>query len=63
MMPSAANRPFTTPEQMLEELNLPFKRSALYEALRRGEITGARRIGRRWVIPTAVIERWVNGEE
>jgi hypothetical protein len=33
-----------------------------YEALARGDIKGALRIGQRWLIPDAVIQRLVNGE-
>ena len=36
-------------------------RNQTYEALARGDIKGAIRFGRRWLIPDAVIDRLVNG--
>jgi excisionase family DNA binding protein len=37
-------------------------RNQTYEALQQGKIKGAFRIGRRWLIPDAVIDRLMSGE-
>ena len=49
-----------TPEELATILGTG--RNQTYEALARGDIKGAIRFGRRWLIPDAVIDRLVNGE-
>ena len=37
-------------------------RSAFYDALLRGEIPGALRVGRLWLISKVVFDAWLDGE-
>jgi excisionase family DNA binding protein len=49
-----------TPEELMVVLGIG--RNQTYEALQQGKIKGAFRIGRRWLIPDAVIDRLMSGE-
>ena len=49
-LPTPAERPLMRPEELQELLGL--KRSAVYEAMKRGELPSLR-IGRRLYVPTA----------
>jgi excisionase family DNA binding protein len=49
-----------TPEELTAILGTG--RNQTYEALARGDIKGAIRFGRRWLIPDAVIDRLISGK-
>jgi excisionase family DNA binding protein len=42
---------------------LGINRNTAYEKALRGELPGARRLGRRWLVSRAVLERWLLGEQ
>lgn len=53
-LPTAAERPLLRPDDLQELLGL--KRSAVYEAMKRGELPSLR-IGRRVYVPTAELRQ------
>jgi hypothetical protein len=49
-----------TPLELSQALGIGINQA--YEALAKGEISGAVRLNQRWLIPHRVIERLINGE-
>lgn len=58
-LPDPAERPLLGAEEALEAVGRPMGRSAWYEAIRRGEVPGVRRVGRRLLVATAELREWV----
>lgn len=58
MVPDPRDEPFMSPERALEVFHPPLGRSAWYEAIRRGDVPGARKVGKRWLLATADLREW-----
>jgi hypothetical protein len=58
MIPDPADRPLLTVDESLEALDHVIGRSAFYDAIRRNEIPGVRRVGRRILLSTVQLREW-----
>ena len=58
MLPDPAVRPLLAVDEARHALGDVMGRSAFYLALERGDVPGARRIGRRIFVATAELRKW-----
>jgi hypothetical protein len=59
VIPDPAQRPLLTVAEAREALGDVIGRSAFYESVRRGDVPGVIRLGRRLFVSTAALREWV----
>lgn len=59
MIPDPIDRPLLTAEQARHALGDVIGRSAFYESMRRNQVPGVIRLGRRVFVSTAALRTWV----
>jgi hypothetical protein len=57
-LPDPADRPLLSADESRHACGDVMGRSAWYDALNRGDVPGARRVGRRLLVSTAALRQW-----
>jgi hypothetical protein len=63
VIPDPAHRPLLSVAEAREALGDVVGRSAFYESIRRGDVPGVIRLGRRVFVSTAALRQWVGLED